>query len=639
VHTAHRLVTVDVDTHMCLSETWNQEFLVNMTLEQFTVIDEVISPVCVGEIVPPHIQVILPARFRVNTALEWVNPFAAHVWVNYDAVLNACIQVNPCIPMNVVLKWMDTCVQVNYTFQWINELMAQLPVNVSALTPVIVKLVCFEDDVNVRKNKLCDTMCLCHHYTMYSYHYNLPTFTESQDTLWRAPTARYEVVDYPVFVFHPRQHQLNFGETLKSYAYYLLQYRLVWVVEFVIHWCSHLCQFVLRNMVLLVNFDSTPQQHCRNAYLTICQSQYYKHDFAVILSGLNVTTNIVAANFVRYSENMFCKLFWHKYNHATFGLVNSKSIPNSKSNSNDKSHNCFTFLEINSHRKIGGGHHKISVEKIEMQLVSPYILAAPDGYSDFTMCEFIEHLEMSKALTQYDNSIYAVCDVPLNLLVNCLFRENRILIGQLHNIPIAKKMTKSEITEKFNFHDESCEHQYVSVFRPYNKMTNTKRCQKYREMQKPLVEKDEPTEKSTNQDFPPTPPDTLLRRKIVDGFCKATAPAKFEEAGCAVCGSLTLQTELFKLNSLDIDLSVLNTTGQGFTKKERKCSTDPITELDGNVIDTSCEHICVYCEKKIRCGKIPKFALARGLWLGEIPEELQQLSFAEKLLIGRVRHN
>ena len=38
----------------------------------------------------------------------------------------------------------------------------------------------------------------------------------------------------------------------------------------------------------------------------------------------------------------------------------------------------------------------------------------------------------------------------------------------------------------------------------------------------------------------------------------------------------------------------------------------------------------------MRHGKVPKFALARGLWLGEIPEELQQLSFAEKLLIGRV---
>jgi len=74
-----------------------------------------------------------------------------------------------------------------------------------------------------------------------------PTFTESQDTLWRAPTARYEVVDYPVFVFHPRQHQLNLGETLNHMHIIFCQYRLVWVVEFVIHWCSHLCQFVLRN--------------------------------------------------------------------------------------------------------------------------------------------------------------------------------------------------------------------------------------------------------------------------------------------------------------------------------------------------------------------------------------------------------
>jgi len=41
----------------------------------------------------------------------------------------------------------------------------------------------------------------------------------------------------------------------------------------------------------------------------------------------------------------------------------------------------------------------------------------------------------------------------------------------------------------------------------------------------------------------------------------------------------------------------------------------------------------------VRHKKLPKFALARGLWLREIPDELQQLSFAEKLLIGRVRHN
>ena len=45
------------------------------------------------------------------------------------------------------------------------------------------------------------------------------------------------------------------------------------------------------------------------------------------------------------------------------------------------------------------------------------------------------------------------------------------------------------------------------------------------------------------------------------------------------------------------------------------------------------------CKDKVRHKKMPKFVLARGLWLGDIPDELQQLSFPEKLLIRRVRHN
>ena len=56
-------------------------------------------------------------------------------------------------------------------------------------------------------------------------------------------------------------------------------------------------------------------------------------------------------------------------------------------------------------------------------------------------------------------------------------------------------------------------------------------------------------------------------------------------------------------------------------------------------VDTSCDYICISCQDKVRHRKLPKFALARGLWLGEIPDELQRLSFPEKLLIGKVRHN
>jgi len=38
-------------------------------------------------------------------------------------------------------------------------------------------------------------------------------------------------------------------------------------------------------------------------------------------------------------------------------------------------------------------------------------------------------------------------------------------------------------------------------------------------------------------------------------------------------------------------------------------------------------------------GKVPHFALANGNWVGKVPKELSDLSFAEKLLISRVRHN
>ena len=36
---------------------------------------------------------------------------------------------------------------------------------------------------------------------------------------------------------------------------------------------------------------------------------------------------------------------------------------------------------------------------------------------------------------------------------------------------------------------------------------------------------------------------------------------------------------------------------------------------------------------------MPTLALANGLWVGQIPDELKDLTYAEQLLIARVRHN
>ena len=231
-----------------------------------------------------------------------------------------------------------------------------------------------------------------------------------------------------------------------------------------------MCHFILQNKILLVNFDLTPKQYCRSAYLTICQSHYYGHDFAAIFSSPSLSTNIIAADFVKYVENFILKIFKHKYNHIIFSFECGAKC---------QMHSCFTSLQIDIPNKIGGGHHKTSVKKIDLQLISPYIVSAPDNISDFTRCEFISHLKQSKALTQYDKSFYVFCDVPIYLFIGSIFREHSISIGQQHNIYISTKMTKTEITEKFKVHAESCEHQYVSVFRLCNKMTNAECCQKY----------------------------------------------------------------------------------------------------------------------------------------------------------------
>ena len=84
-----QLVTIYGDPSVCPYTPLIQGFSVNMSLTQFTGVDVVISSASVGDSSPPNGQVILPAHFRVITALKWVKPFTtqfrvntAHVWVN-----------------------------------------------------------------------------------------------------------------------------------------------------------------------------------------------------------------------------------------------------------------------------------------------------------------------------------------------------------------------------------------------------------------------------------------------------------------------------------------------------------------------------------------------------------------------------
>ena len=77
----------------------------------------------------------------------------------------------------------------------------------------------------------------------------------------------------------------------------------------------------------------------------------------------------------------------------------------------------------------------------------------------------------------------------------------------------------------------------------------------------------------------------------------------------------------------------------GVTWVECKKSSDPICEFSGPVIDHDCNMIYDNCHQSVQKGKLPCIALAKGMWIGKVPQELSDLTWVEWLLIARVQYN
>jgi hypothetical protein len=127
-----------------------------------------------------------------------------------------------------------------------------------------------------------------------------------------------------------------------------------------------------------------------------------------------------------------------------------------------------------------------------------------------------------------------------------------------------------------------------------------------------------------------------LSHKILSAACLKLKSESFEETGCAVCGQLVLLSSLSRLSAVKTYLHVLD--APGFTRQERHKVSDKIHEFP-YAIDHSCHQICELCCASLRKGCIPRFALARGLWLGQVPDVLSTLCYVEKMLVARIRHS
>ncbi|KIM46619.1 hypothetical protein M413DRAFT_57090, partial [Hebeloma cylindrosporum] len=139
--------------------------------------------------------------------------------------------------------------------------------------------------------------------------------------------------------------------------------------------------------------------------------------------------------------------------------------------------------------------------------------------------------------------------------------------------------------------------------------------------------------------FPPHPASDNLIHRIIAGFCNDTDPSQFQEAGCAVCGQLTLLTKLKSLDEVKVSYEPLINP---LARKKEINSQDESNDdnfLNSPILDPDCSHMCVSCLSTLKKGKRPIKSLANFLWIGRVPPVLQDLTYAEKMLIARVRHN
>jgi len=396
------------------------------------------------------------------------------------------------------------------------------------------------------------------------------------------------------------------------------------------HWPCHMLS--LRGFMVFCCLirPMTVKHICRSIKCRLMQGFLRAHDFWALWSKLCTTCYLT----------MIFLLLGHLHLH-----VNVKSEPHTPLQPEDKIYN----LQIS---EIGGGR----VPTFSFGELLPYLSVSDQMFDKSSVFKFVTHSHNRVAHVLYDSLSDHICvAIPLEkFAAKCTMKDFKLIAG-IHSIPVLARAKTVDIpTLLHNHHCLSCE-SHVSVFVLHTVKSSAARSKDWNKNldakdKKQKVAREKKTKKLRKQNkvdmgseiqhhFPPLKPSTELKETIVSNWCKDTSPDSFMESGCAVCGQLTPIKNMSKLSVTGCDLNILSREGMGITRQERFSSSDPIQEIKGPVLDQTCTNICCSCEGSLLLGLTPKFALANGLWLGEIPSQLQNLTFTEHLLISRVRHN
>jgi len=316
----------------------------------------------------------------------------------------------------------------------------------------------------------------------------------------------------------------------------------------------------------------------------------------------------------------------------------------------------FVFAASNveiEHTFIGGG----SSTRSDFKMLEPYIISTNIQVQNPEEFNYVYdgHGSFNKVVQKFQacGENYIICNIPLSSIVSILTMTQTNEVAKEHNLHALSRKSLAEKRTAIKSHicTKVC-NERVTLFKAVEKSQKARQRQNKEKVKKvvsqPKVGRKYWTKSKqaianhkyyikNNAQFPPSPPSNCLMHKIISGFCDDTHPTKFEEAGCTVCGQLVVKSKLIKLT--DIKCSMDPLVRVGVTRLARKSVDDPIEEIQGPIIDTNCKHACQECISYLEKKLTPPTALANGLWVGDVPKELSDLTFVERLLVARVRSN
>jgi len=271
-------------------------------------------------------------------------------------------------------------------------------------------------------------------------------------------------------------------------------------------------------------------------------------------------------------------------------------------------------------KRFGGGGVGYRGHTLSGALIKDHVLNNKDVHAEdlYVLERYVHEDDLKAQMIELPGCI--VTQVPVHTLTDCITVSELRAMGALHCVKLSSRARKEINKSRFrNHHCYAC----TTHFSLFTSTTTVKTSTKL--MQADTVP------------YPPSPANKSLITEIIHGFCRDTQPEAFEEAGCGVCGQLNLLSNMKPLDKTDANLNLL--VSDGFTRSPRSTDRDPVKDIDGPIIDMSCQFICTLCEEQLLNNKVPWNALARGLWLGPIPPELSNLTFVEQMMIARIRHN